>query len=251
MDAAHLDFADGSFDLAAAGFVVQVLDDPAAVLGEVHRVLRPGGIVALSLETQSVGRLPSTTAARSPRIAAPNSRRVSSKAPRQCTTTAASRSISPPRCTAPAAPSRCPVRRLAPACTAGHHRRRGQLVVSRGRRRSPSAGRATNGPPGGRLPGAAGWRGGRPGDRRRPAGPRRRHAAVRSAPAAVPVRPSGRSPVRRSPVPRPPSPPRPRWSRAAPRTSGRWAPGRRPGAAAGRGAGRPGRVAGTSMRRLR
>ncbi|MDI5982253.1 class I SAM-dependent methyltransferase [Amycolatopsis magusensis] len=57
MDAAHLDFADGAFDLAAAGFVVQVLDDPAAVLGEVHRVLRPGGIVALSLETQSVGRL--------------------------------------------------------------------------------------------------------------------------------------------------------------------------------------------------
>ncbi|GAA1960826.1 class I SAM-dependent methyltransferase [Amycolatopsis minnesotensis] len=57
MDAAHLDFTAGSFDLATAGFVVQILDEPAVVLAEVHRVLAPGGTVALSLETQSVGRL--------------------------------------------------------------------------------------------------------------------------------------------------------------------------------------------------
>lgn len=57
MDAASLDFPDGSFDLVTAGFVVQVLPDPAAVLAEMHRVLAPGGTVALSLETQSPGRL--------------------------------------------------------------------------------------------------------------------------------------------------------------------------------------------------
>lgn len=57
MDAAELTFPDGSFDLVTAGFVVQVLDDPAAVLAEIRRVLVPGGVVALSLETQSLGRL--------------------------------------------------------------------------------------------------------------------------------------------------------------------------------------------------
>jgi len=57
MDARELTFPDGSFDLVTAGFVVQILDDPAAVLAEVRRVLVPGGVVALSLETQSLGRL--------------------------------------------------------------------------------------------------------------------------------------------------------------------------------------------------
>ncbi|MFC3448899.1 class I SAM-dependent methyltransferase [Amycolatopsis speibonae] len=50
-------FADGSFDLVTAGFVMQVLDDPLAALTEFRRVLAPGGTVALSLERQSVGRL--------------------------------------------------------------------------------------------------------------------------------------------------------------------------------------------------
>ncbi len=50
-------FADGSFDLVTAGFVMQVLDDPLAALTEFRRVLTPGGTVALSLERQSVGRL--------------------------------------------------------------------------------------------------------------------------------------------------------------------------------------------------
>ncbi|OXM55292.1 class I SAM-dependent methyltransferase [Amycolatopsis alba] len=50
-------FADGSFDLVTAGFVMQVLDDPLGALTEFRRVLVPGGAVALSLERQSVGRL--------------------------------------------------------------------------------------------------------------------------------------------------------------------------------------------------
>jgi hypothetical protein len=57
MDAGRLDFTDGSFDLVTAGFVVQVLDDPAAAIAEIRRVLAPAGMFALSLERQSVGRL--------------------------------------------------------------------------------------------------------------------------------------------------------------------------------------------------
>jgi SAM-dependent methyltransferase len=57
LDAGRLDFAGGSFDLVTAGFVVQVLDDPAAAVAEIRRVLAPGGVFALSLERQSVGRL--------------------------------------------------------------------------------------------------------------------------------------------------------------------------------------------------
>ncbi|MGH3912424.1 MAG: class I SAM-dependent methyltransferase [Pseudonocardiaceae bacterium] len=57
MDAGQLNFADSSFDLVTAGFVVQVLDNPAAALAEIRRVLAPAGLVALSLEKQSVGRL--------------------------------------------------------------------------------------------------------------------------------------------------------------------------------------------------
>jgi len=57
LDAGSLDFPDGSFDLVTAGFLVQVLDDPAAALAQFRRVLAPGGTIALSLERQSVGRL--------------------------------------------------------------------------------------------------------------------------------------------------------------------------------------------------
>jgi SAM-dependent methyltransferase len=56
-DAGTLDFPDGSFDLVTAGFLVQVLTEPAVALAEFHRVLAPGGGVALSLERQTVGRL--------------------------------------------------------------------------------------------------------------------------------------------------------------------------------------------------
>jgi SAM-dependent methyltransferase len=57
MDAGRLDFANGSFDLVTAGFVIQVLDDPAAAIAEIRRVLASAGMCALSLERQSVGRL--------------------------------------------------------------------------------------------------------------------------------------------------------------------------------------------------
>jgi len=57
MDAGRLDFADGSFDLVTAGFVVQVLDDLAVAIAEIRRVLAPTGMFALSLEKQSVSPL--------------------------------------------------------------------------------------------------------------------------------------------------------------------------------------------------
>jgi phosphatidylethanolamine/phosphatidyl-N-methylethanolamine N-methyltransferase len=43
MDAAHLAFADGAFDVAVAMFVMSVVPDPARVLDEMYRVVRPGG----------------------------------------------------------------------------------------------------------------------------------------------------------------------------------------------------------------
>ncbi len=39
----HLPFADGSFDLVTANMVVEHLPNPSAALGEIHRVLAPGG----------------------------------------------------------------------------------------------------------------------------------------------------------------------------------------------------------------
>ncbi|MFL6141492.1 MAG: class I SAM-dependent methyltransferase [Labedaea sp.] len=57
MDAGRLDFPSGSFDLVTAGFVIQIMTDPAVVLTELRRVLTPTGAIALSLETQDVGRM--------------------------------------------------------------------------------------------------------------------------------------------------------------------------------------------------
>jgi SAM-dependent methyltransferase len=57
MDAHHLDFAGSSFDFVVAGFVVQVLHDKALALAEFRRVLAPAGMIALSLERQTIGRL--------------------------------------------------------------------------------------------------------------------------------------------------------------------------------------------------
>ena len=56
-DAGALGFPDGAFDVVTAGFLVQVLAEPQVALAEFHRVLVPGGMVALSLERQTVGRL--------------------------------------------------------------------------------------------------------------------------------------------------------------------------------------------------
>lgn len=49
MDAHRLDFPDASFDLATAGFVIHIVDDPAQVLAELRRVVRPGGTVAFTV----------------------------------------------------------------------------------------------------------------------------------------------------------------------------------------------------------
>lgn len=46
-DDAALRFEDGSFDGVAIVQVLEHLEDPAAVLAEVHRVLRPGGRVVV------------------------------------------------------------------------------------------------------------------------------------------------------------------------------------------------------------
>ena len=47
MDAANLTFADASFDVAVAMFVMTVVPDPAAVLAEIVRAVRPGGHVVV------------------------------------------------------------------------------------------------------------------------------------------------------------------------------------------------------------
>jgi phosphatidylethanolamine/phosphatidyl-N-methylethanolamine N-methyltransferase len=47
MDATHLRFADASFDVAAAMFVMTVVPDPKAVMHELARVTRPGGRVLI------------------------------------------------------------------------------------------------------------------------------------------------------------------------------------------------------------
>jgi ubiquinone/menaquinone biosynthesis C-methylase UbiE len=48
MDAHHLDLSDDYFDVVTCGFALHFLDDPARVIAEVHRVLRPGGLFAFS-----------------------------------------------------------------------------------------------------------------------------------------------------------------------------------------------------------
>jgi SAM-dependent methyltransferase len=49
MDATRMTFGDGSFDFVYSVDVFEHLPDPAAALAEVERVLRPGGVAAISL----------------------------------------------------------------------------------------------------------------------------------------------------------------------------------------------------------
>jgi phosphatidylethanolamine/phosphatidyl-N-methylethanolamine N-methyltransferase len=45
MDAAALKFADNTFDIVYAPYLISVVPDPVAVVREMHRVCRPGGRV--------------------------------------------------------------------------------------------------------------------------------------------------------------------------------------------------------------
>ena len=54
MDAAHLDFPDSSFDYVVISHVLTVVADPAAVMNEVFRVLKPFGKVFI-LNHESTG----------------------------------------------------------------------------------------------------------------------------------------------------------------------------------------------------
>jgi SAM-dependent methyltransferase len=48
MDAEHLDFPDGQFDVLTAAFALFFLPDPVRAAAEFRRVLRPGGVLAVS-----------------------------------------------------------------------------------------------------------------------------------------------------------------------------------------------------------
>jgi len=47
MDAAGLTFADGSFDIVYAPYLISVVPDPVAVAREMRRVCRPGGRIVI------------------------------------------------------------------------------------------------------------------------------------------------------------------------------------------------------------
>ena len=47
MDAANMKFADDSFDIVYAPYVISVVPDPVAVTREMHRVCRPGGKIII------------------------------------------------------------------------------------------------------------------------------------------------------------------------------------------------------------
>jgi phosphatidylethanolamine/phosphatidyl-N-methylethanolamine N-methyltransferase len=54
MDAANLKFADDTFDLVYAPYVISVVPDPVAVTREMHRVCRPGGRIVILNHFRSV-----------------------------------------------------------------------------------------------------------------------------------------------------------------------------------------------------
>jgi phosphatidylethanolamine/phosphatidyl-N-methylethanolamine N-methyltransferase len=47
MDATAMDFADNEFDKAVATYTISAVPDPVAVLSEIRRVVKPGGIIVL------------------------------------------------------------------------------------------------------------------------------------------------------------------------------------------------------------
>ena len=57
MDAASLKFADDSFDIVYAPYVISVVSDPVAVTREMRRVCRPGGRIVILNHFRSKSRL--------------------------------------------------------------------------------------------------------------------------------------------------------------------------------------------------
>ena len=47
MDATSMDFEDGAFDKAVATYTISAVPDPVAVLREMRRVVKPGGVIVL------------------------------------------------------------------------------------------------------------------------------------------------------------------------------------------------------------
>ena len=57
MDAQNMKFADDSFDIVYAPYVISVVPDPVAVTREMHRVCRPGGRIIILNHFRSKSRL--------------------------------------------------------------------------------------------------------------------------------------------------------------------------------------------------
>ena len=57
MDAANLKFADNTFDIVYAPYVISVVPDPVAVTREMHRVCRPGGRIVILNHFRSQNRV--------------------------------------------------------------------------------------------------------------------------------------------------------------------------------------------------
>jgi phosphatidylethanolamine/phosphatidyl-N-methylethanolamine N-methyltransferase len=57
MDAANLKFADDTFDIVYAPYVISVVPDPVGVTREMHRVCRPGGRIVILNHFRSHNRL--------------------------------------------------------------------------------------------------------------------------------------------------------------------------------------------------
>ena len=57
MDAQNMKFADDSFDIVYAPYVISVVPDPVAVTREMHRVCRPGGKIIILNHFRSKSRV--------------------------------------------------------------------------------------------------------------------------------------------------------------------------------------------------